>query len=708
MANSDIHKQTFREEAYELLTELETSLLELEESPDDMEVIGRVFRAMHTIKGSGSMFGFDDIAEFTHEVETVFDLVRNGKIPATRELVDVTLRARDHIKNMLDAESGSAEAPSEKTGMLIIEELKALVPKNAEEADAPPPTAAEGECGRPEGGETTYRIRFKPNRDIFTTGNNPIFLLEDLRQLGNCTVMAHTEGIPHLAELEPESSYTYWDIILTTEMSLDAVKDVFIFVEDDSEVSITEIDFDELDGADGADYKKLGEILIDRDDISPNVLASALGRQKRIGEMLVGSGAVARTKVEAALAEQKHVKEAKQAREASTSTASIRVASEKLDILVNLVGEMVTVQARLSQTSTESNDAGLASIAEEVERLTSELRDNTMSIRMVPIGSTFSRFRRLVRDLGSDLGKEIEMTTDGGETELDKTVIDKLSDPMVHLIRNSIGHGIEAPAERESAGKPAKGRLHLSAEHSGANVLIKIIDDGAGLDVEAIKAKGVERGIIAPDADLSDKDVYSLIMAPGFSMAREVTNVSGRGVGMDVVRRSIESLRGSIDIDSVHGKGTTITLKLPLTLAIIEGLLVKIAAEYFVLPLTAVEECVELSHADIADAHGKHIRKVRGEAIPYIMLRERFSLGGETPEIQQIVITETNGYRVGFTVDDVIGERQVVIKSLGRFYKNVEGISGATILGDGTVALILDIGQLYKGAEREETALSAR
>ena len=387
---------------------------------------------------------------------------------------------------------------------------------------------------------------------------------------------------------------------------------------------------------------------------------------------------------------------------------NIRVSSRKLDKLMNLVGELVTVQARLSQTSPNKNDPELDSIAEEVSRLTGELRETAMDIRMMPIGKTFSTFKRLVRDLSIELGKEVELITDGSETEMDKTVIEKLNDPLVHIIRNSIDHGIELPGERERNGKQRKGTVHLSAMHSGGQVLISIQDDGAGIDPEDLRAKALETGLISPDAELSEKEIISLIFTPGFTTAAKVTNVSGRGVGMDVVKRTIGALGGTVEINSRRGTGTTIMLKLPLTLAIIEGLLVKTGSEYFVLPLSAVDECVELTAEDITKSHGRHIANVRGQIVPYIRLREKFIVEGTAPDREQIVIIASGGQRAGFVVDSVIGEHQTVIKPLGTLFRNIEGLSGATILGDGTVALIIDIAKLLKIFEREEVRMAAR
>ena len=689
----DLHRQAFKEEAYELLSELESSLLELEERPDDEDLVGRVFRAMHTIKGSGSMFGYDDVASFTHEVETVFDLVRSGRLALTKPLVNLTLAARDQIRVMLDnSELGGGADPVESAR--IIAGLRALAPWEEPGTAACIRLRAVEQAGKE---RTSYRIRFAPSGDIFSRGSNLLILLAELRELGPCSVVAHTSGFPSLQEMDPELCYVHWDVILTTDQGMLAIRDVFMFVDDDCELKIDSLAESDEDSAD----KKLGEILMERGDLSCEGMASLLGQQKKFGELAVASGLVPETKVLSALAEQRHLQGVRQEKQSTEVGSSIRVPADRLDVLVNLVGELVTVQARLSQTSTERDDADFCDIAEEVERLTAELRDSVLNIRMLPIGSTFSKFKRLVRDLSAELGKEIEMTTDGAETELDKTVIERLNDPLVHLIRNSIDHGVELPEARLAAGKPRSGTVQLAAVHSGDSVLITIKDDGAGLDKEAIQAKAIGKGIIAAGAELSEKELFGLIFAPGFSTAKQITSVSGRGVGMDVVKRAIDGLRGSIEVASVRGEGTEITVRIPLTLAIIESLLVKIGKDHFMLPLSLVDECVELTREDISRAHGRHLAHVREQLVPYIPLRERFCIAGEVPEVEQIVITEVNGVRVGFVVDQVIGGHQTVIKSLGRAYKNTEGISGATILGNGSVALILDVPRLVQSVEQE-------
>ncbi len=702
-------KAAFREEAHELLAELETALLELETNSTDQELIGRVFRALHTIKGSGAMFGFEKIAEFTHEVETAFDQVREGELSASRELIDLTLLARDQIFAMLD----SPEENEETTGLKNIEIITLLkkltagssteTPQDAAEASHTAPLKAKADHPSPEM-EKNYRIRFSPSPDIFLHGTNPILLLDELRRLGECHILAHTNPIPELKSLDPEKCYTGWDILLTTNKGINSIKDVFIFVEDDSELNIEIIEEEEKPDIDN-EPKKLGEILVERGDLAPEKLDRILEEKKPIGEILVDSGLVSTEKVESALVEQLHIKETQEKRQSAERTASIRVASDKLDSLVDLVGEMVTVQARLSQTTSQAKNPVLLAISEEVERLTAELRDTAMSMRMLPIGTTFNKFRRLIRDLSGKLGKEVTLTTEGADTELDKTVIERLNDPMIHLIRNCMDHGIEMPAERKKRGKDPTGTIHLRAAHSGAYVLIEIIDNGGGLNREKILAKAVETGLAARENELSDKEVYSLLFAPGFSTAEKVTGLSGRGVGMDVVKRTIDALNGSIEITSIKDKGTTITLKIPLTLAIIEGLLVELGDDFFIIPLSSIEECVELNREDVASSHGRHLAEVRGSLLPYINLRQIFNVGGEIPEIQQIVVVAADGQKVGFLVDKVIGQLQTVIKSLGKAYRNIEGVSGATILGDGTVALILDVLKLAKRAEIEEKAI---
>jgi two-component system, chemotaxis family, sensor kinase CheA len=700
----DAQKNIYREEAYELLAALEGALLELEERPEDMEVVGRVFRAMHTIKGSGAMFGFDDIASFTHTIETVYDMVREGRLSVTQDLISLTLASCDQVKTMLDVSQEDTETADDVQTKELTEAFKAyLSVDDVLSAGASEDSITKGSSEQESEVRVAYRIGFKPQPHIFANGTNPILLLNELRDLGEYAIACHMKDLPDLPEIDPEGCYTSWDIILTTTREIDAIRDIFIFVEGTSDISIKLIESEDMAEGDVGD-KKIGEILVDRGYINEEDLDKALRAQKRIGDVLVENGVVERSMVKSALLEQEHVRNMRKKRLSADDTASIKVPSIKLDALVNMVGELVTVQARLTQFSARKNDPELISIGEEVEHLSVELRDITMGIRMLPIGTTFAKFKRLVRDLSNDLGKDISFITKGEETELDKTVIDKLSDPLVHLIRNSIDHGIESPEVRKAGGKPHQGTIYLSAEHSGAYVLISVHDDGAGLDRQAIRQKAIEKNIISADTQLSDKEILELVLTPGFSTAKNITSVSGRGVGMDVVRSSIESFGGTVEIMSTRGEGTTITMKLPLTLAIIDGLLVNIAHEAFVIPLGAVVECVELTEDGKKRAHGRHLIKVREEIIPYIPLRETFYIDGEAPVVEQVVITELGDKRVGFVVDKVIGQHQTVIKGMGQMLKNIDNVSGATILGDGTVALILDINKLFQQVVYAERA----
>ncbi len=682
---SDIHKQAFIEEALELLAELEVSLIELEKSPDDKEIIAKVFRALHTIKGSSGMFGYDDITMFTHDIETVYHLIRNGDIKITKQIIDLTLLAKDQIKLMLDNEGGTRYNDEQITGEIIASFRKMVTDFHSkEDKSAKTEKKHNDSVAAPNSEFKSFYLLFEPNEDIFLSGTNPIMILNELASLGKYIIAGDYSKIPLLNDFNPEKCYSSWEMIIRTDKGMDAIKDAFIFIEDQCFIKVNEIDQSDLLRNDD-NFARFEQFV----KTNGMKLAGALEQFDRDLK-------------QAAFKETAQIKKAREGQDVhkeADTTSSLRVSSDKLDNLVNLVGELVTLQARLNQVASNTQDQAVQSISEEVERITWSLRDSALNIRMLTIGSTFSKFNRLVRDLSKELGKEVELTTEGAETELDKTVIEKLNDPLVHIIRNSIDHGIETPEKRERMGKPKVGRVHLSAAHSGGNVLIKISDDGAGLNREAILEKAWASGIVAQGAELSDSEIFSLIFAPGFSTAKTVTNVSGRGVGMDVVKRGVESIRGTIEVTSKEWVGTTITLKLPLTLAIIDGLLVSIGDDNYILPLSAVEECIELTKTDVENSHGRNLVNVRGGIIPYINLRESLKIEGIRPPIEQIVISNLNGTKVGFVVDKVFGQHQTVLKTLGKFYNNVEGVSGATILGDGSIALILDIAKL---CEREE------
>jgi two-component system chemotaxis sensor kinase CheA len=664
-SKADQFKNAFREEGREVLADLESALLELNESRGDLELVGRVFRALHTIKGSGAMFGFEDLAAFTHNLESAFDEVRNGRLEIGAELIDLTLSALDQIRAML--EEGEAGAPLADPAACteILAKVRHLTGKPEEQHSEKKTAAAPIEAV---GALREWTIRFAPGPDMMRCGANPLLLLRELRELGGLSARASMAAIPPIAELDPERCYVSWEMALATAAGRDAIRDVFIFVEDNCELTIEPASTD-------------AEASAQENDAA----ASAADQTAR------------------ALEESRAPSGGRRTYDKPDNASSLRVPAAKLDQFVNLVGELVTVQARLSEIAAKHDDAEVAAVSEEIERLTASLRENSMTIRMMPIRATFERFRRLVHDLARDLGKNVELTIEGADTELDKTVIDQLSDPLMHLIRNSMDHGIGSPEARAANGKRPTATVHLSARHSGASVLIGVSDDGNGIDAEAVLSRAIERGLTTADAALSEAEIFAFIFQPGFSTAKTVTDVSGRGVGMDVVRQRVDSLRGSIDVASKRGEGTRVTLRLPLTLAIIDGLLVSIGEASFVLPLANILECIELTRADIEAANGKHMANVRGEIVPYIRLREYFNIRSERPAIEQIMIVSTEQGRYGFVVDRVLGNCQTVIKNLGRFYRHVQVVSGATILGDGTVALILDPERLAQDAVRAIT-----
>lgn len=689
------HSATFRQEAADLLVQLEGALLDLADCPDDRDLIDLTFRALHTLKGSGAMFGFDALAAFTHEIESAFDLVRTGRVAVSKELVNLTLAAMDHVRALVEA----PESVDHVRGDVLLSSFREIT-----RAPAPLPVKPQALVKAQAEEASTYRIRFRPGREVMHFGTNPLLLLNELRSLGSCTITAITDDIPPLGEMDPTACYMAWDILLSTDQPRDALEDVFIFVADQSEIHIDVVS----DPAQGAVAKKVGEILVERGDLASESLAETLDKQVRLGNLLVREGKVSASLVQSALVEQRHLNDMVQARQPSASiSAGIRVPAERLDALMDQVGELVIAHARLTQAASASDDMALKAVAEEVGRLASGLRDTTMGIRMLPIGTLFNKFRRVVHDLSGELGKNVELTMSGEETELDKTVIENLNDPLVHLIRNAVDHGIEDAATRAACGKPANGSVHLSAVHSGAQVLITITDDGGGLDSAAIRAKAEERGLLASGQDVSDSELFSLVFQPGFTTNKAVTGVSGRGVGMDVVKRAIDALRGSIEIASTPGKGSVIACKLPLTLAIIDSLLVRVGGSRYVIPLSAIEECVELTHDQDLHSGGRSFLNIRDAIVPFLRLRDLFDEGGPGEAFPKVIIVASGEMRVGLVVDQVIGQYQTVIKSLSKLHRDVREFSGATILGDGTVALILDVPHLVAFAQKREERLKA-
>ncbi|CAN7244575.1 chemotaxis protein CheA [Rhizobium sp. LjRoot254] len=652
----------FRTEAAELLEQIEAGLLDLTHDLGDKEQVDAVFRSLHTLKGSGAMFGFEALAAFTHHCETAFDRVRKGDVPATRELIDAVLEAKDHMRTLVQSPSGDHEA----TGEALLAGLRHAV-EAAGNPDFKPAPAAPA--------LTHYKIRFSLPVNAMSNGTNPLPLLDELRDLGECVIAADRSKIPSVDALVATDLHIAWDVELTTAQPKAAIEDVFIFVMDDMQLDIQ---------------------VVGAADVQPEAPAGTIPAEPAASPVAAPARRpVAAPSLVPAIAEAKPNKAAE----------NVRVPAERLDELMDRVGELVIAQSRLNQLSSRSVDLGLRAVSEDIERLSGELRDTMMVLRMVPVATLFSRFRRLVHDLAHETGKVIELVTEGESTEVDKTVIERLADPLVHLVRNSCDHGLETPDDRRAAGKTDSGRVTLSARQASGEVIITIKDDGRGIDRDRVRAKAEQSGIIVPNAQLSDQEVLQLIFQPGFSTATQVTNLSGRGVGMDVVKRTIEALRGSINITSNPGEGSEISLMIPLTLAIIDGLLVRVGSGRYVIPLTAVEECLELSVEDDMRSRGRSFISLRDSLVPFIRLRDLFNTGTKPDPFQKVVVISTGSERVGLVVDQIIGDHQTVIKSMSKLHHDVATFSGATILGDGSVALILDVAHLVAAGQQQEAHL---
>ncbi|MBY5650834.1 chemotaxis protein CheA [Rhizobium leguminosarum] len=672
----------FRTEAAECLEAIEAGLLDLTHQLDNKDLVDAVFRGLHTLKGSGAMFGFEALAAFTHHCETAFDRVRKGEVAATSELVAAVLAAQDHMRALVD----QPDADHGDIGHKLLTQLQAAVGgREAAPAAAPAavsvPAAARDAAAKK---KNSWRIRFSLPANSMANGTNPLGLLDELRDLGECAVRANTSAIPPLDELTPTELHISWDVTLTSEQDRSAIDDVFIFVLDDMDLSVEEIDVSAAVTAAPVEEK-----------VAPAPVAAASAAP-------VPPAAVPEFRpVEAVPAK----REAPAAVSQAKAAENVRVPAERLDELMDRVGELVIAQSRLSQLASASADIALRSVSEEIERLSGELRDTMMVLRMVPVATLFSRFRRLVHDLARETGKVIELVTEGESTEVDKTVIERLADPLVHLVRNSIDHGLETPADRLASGKSEAGTVTLSARQAGGEVIISIKDDGRGINRERVRAKAESSGLIQPGQPLSDSELLQLIFAPGFSTAAAITNLSGRGVGMDVVKKTVEALRGAIDIVSVPGQGSEVSLRIPLTLAIIDGLLVRVGAGRYVIPLSAVEECLELSLEEDLRSRGRSFISLRDSLVPFLRLRDLFRTGTKPDVHQKVVVISTGTERVGLVVDQIIGDHQTVIKSMSKLHNNVATFSGATILGDGSVALILDVGHLVAAGQQQEAQL---
>jgi len=683
-------KNIFHQEAAELLADIEENLLNIEKDPENKEFLNSLFRSMHTLKGSGAVSGFNNISDFTHNIETVLDRVRNGLIPVNRELIDLIFASLDQIKIMLEGDEAGVSENKPAVNKIIKAFDGFLQEENKTEDISDPEKILSNTCEKT---NKTYKIEFHPDPEIFAAGIDPLLLLDELRELGLCMVEVHMSDIPIVQSINPEKCYLFWNFTLTTKCGINAVKDVFMFVEHSSRINIHEVETgrEELSDISETALLFLCEKLLETGYITAYEFNETMSGRKKITDVLVDAGMVSQEECISGIDTSQIIRKS----EKNLKDSTIRVALDKLDHMVNVVAELTITQAQIAQITSEIKDVRLRKPLKAAERLTGELRNSILSVRMVPIGTTFGKFKRYVRDMTNELEKEIELITRGGDAELDKTVIEQLNDPLIHIIRNSIDHGIEKPDEREKKGKPPKGIIKISAVQRGSSVRINIEDDGAGLDIEKILLKAEKMGL-SSKKDLPEKEIFNLLFLPGLSTSEKITSLSGRGVGMDVVKKAIDSLHGTIQIDSKKGHGTNIKISLPLTLAIIDGLMIETGGNFFILPMGMVDKCIEISHEQNQKSGSRNIICVKNEVIPLIPLREVFEIPGKRPDREQVIIVDVENFRTGIVTDKVIGDHQTVVKPLGKTFKNAEGVAGAAIMGNGNVALILDLHGLIR------------
>ncbi len=675
--------QVFFEESFEGLDIMETGLLNLDMGDVDAEDINTIFRAAHSIKGGSGTFGFTAVSDFTHVMETLLDEMRDGRRQVTQPAVDVLLGSVDCLKEMLTAIQGEQEVDVAR----VAEYKKALeVELNGGESeqavtDEPSePSTIESNTDNVTNGKNIWRIAFSPHTNLLKTGNDPVRMFRELGLLGELTTTVDFQGVPDFYDLDPEECHLSWELELISDVPESDINDIFDWVEDECDLAIQRINTNVETDTPAFTEEQVKE-------------ETPLSSPKEVK--------TESSKKDIAPAEKPIKKVA--AKSAAKTSSSIRVDTAKIDTLINMVGELVITQSMLSLVGEQFEMNKLDQLKNglsQLDRHTRELQESVMNIRMLPISFVFSRFPRLVHDLSSKLDKKIELVMVGEHTEVDKTVVELLSDPLVHLVRNSLDHGIEMPADRVAAGKPETGTITLEAYHRGGNIVIEVKDDGKGLNKDVLRTKAIEKGLIDEDANLSDKQTYELIFMAGFSTAEKLTDVSGRGVGMDVVRRNIQSLGGNIEIISELGKGSTIAIHLPLTLAIMDGQSIAVGDERFIIPLGSIIESINIKESMINRVAGRgETFRLRDEYLPIIRMHEIFDVKtAQATKLTEglVVVVDGQGMRCGLFIDDLLGQQQVVIKSLEANYRKVEGVSGATILGDGSVALILDIPGLVR------------
>ena len=660
----------FFDESFEALDTMEAALLKLNVGAPDAETVNTIFRVAHSIKGGSATFGFAEVASFTHTCETMLDELRGNRMQVTRYITDLLLKSVDIMREMLRAVQHKTPIDAQRVADVQFDLELAIAQKTAPGVAAVVQAAIETPT-QPTKNAHRWRIHFRPYPQLFVHGNDPLRMLRELADLGDLDVVVAARNLPALRELDPESCYLAWDLTVDTDATREVIDQVFDWAEGDCELKI----HDENAAVATPSVKPAPVV-----EMKPTEVPRAAAEAVEAPKQGLGDG------------------------------SSIRVSTEKIDELMNTVGELVITQSMLTQLGTKLSGplsdqlrAGLA----QLERNVRELQESVMRVRMLPISFVFSRFPRMVRDLSQRLGKQVELKVTGDQTELDKTVLEKIGDPLVHLVRNSIDHGIEMPQARAAAGKSTVGVVSLEAYHKGGNIVVEVCDDGGGLQRERILAKARERNLVGANEALTDDQILHLIFMPGFSTADQATDISGRGVGMDVVRRNIKELGGSIEVSSTAGRGSRFVITLPLTLAIVDGQSVCVGSETYIVPLITIIESLQLKPGGVNRIGGhSEVFWFRDGYVPVVRLHEVFGVQSRASELHEglIMVVEGDGRRVGLFVDDLLGQQQVVIKSLETNFRRVDGVSGATILGDGAVALILDVPGLIRAASLRAAA----
>lgn len=647
-------KETFRSEALDYLETIESSLLKLEKDKSERDAIDSVFRALHSLKGGAAMFGFSNVNDFAHQLESLYEIIREGSRSMDDPIISLTFRAVDILKGLLRSDDRMEDKDAYRESLDKLEAMLSHDTKSIPDTEQTAETSPSG--------QKTYYISFKPAESILDNGTNPLYLLDELANLGTAYVKAHTENLPPLHRIDPTRCYLWWEVILVTDGKKEEIRDVFLFVEDESEIVI--------------------ELLAEEDILKQQIVKETI-------DTLDEKSTIPREKLKGMIETGKSGAAEPAAKETSGDFQAIKVASSKIDTLINVVGEVVTFESQLAMLANKLQNSELEEVRERMEKLTNRLREVAFDISLVPLSSVVLRFRRLVRDLAVEQGKEINFITEGEETQLDKTIIEHLHEPVLHILRNSISHGIEDEKERKKAGKPLQGEIRLKAYYSGPEVHIEISDDGRGFDFERIRKQAIRRGMIDDYTEISEEDLLELTFRSGFTTTQSVDGVSGRGVGMDVMRSRLSEINGDVSVRSTKGSGSVITLIIPLTLSIVDGLLVRVGKNYFVIPLSVISRIETMTAGQMKKRN--RIFSIQGESIPCIPMFFEPAEEQDGQTDYPVIMVNYHNRKYGFIVNEVLGNNQVVLKPLGKYLRGLEVFSGGCLLGDGTIAFVVDI-----------------